>query len=155
MQYQKLLPDYHLLACRPVVPGIADILLERTVNVSTKEVILLPLDDVIRLHIGYWLSITMCRQHVVVTDLYRIFQGQLFKDTPGVPKEKVGREEREGEAIPSPPSPPSPPLVLLATMSSLRSRTFIRDRGQRSAVSSPSGVCGGAPAEINFGAFYP
>ena len=45
--------------------------------------------------------------------------------------------------------PLSPPLPFLPILPSLRSRSV----QLRSAVSSPSGVWGGAPAEIEFGAF--
>jgi len=59
--------------------------------------------------------------------------------------------------LPSLPSPLSPPLPLPPLSSpplpSLRSRPPNPARGLGSAVSSPSGVWDGAPAEIEFGAF--
>jgi len=65
-------------------------------------------------------------------------------------------------SLPSPPLPssfPSLPSRLLPLLSSLPSLplevgTLNPARGVGSAVSSPTGVWGGAPAEIEFGAFY-
>jgi len=72
------------------------------------------------------------------------------------PVQNAFKQKKFATADPSPPLF-SPPLPYLSVSSPpLRSRTpYIQLGGLGSAVSSHSGVWGGAPAEIEFAAFWP
>jgi len=97
-------------------------------------------------------------------DVFKEFLGHLVISMGVDPQKKVGGTgSRPMSPLPIPPflSPPFPSLplsfhspILPYPSPPLRSRLLKSSYGVwGSAVSSPSGVWGGAPAEIEFGAF--